>query len=168
MRIEIIYITLGILIGLTITFILLDNFYQKELNRINTEYRKNMEEMIIVPEINFIENNTCPETECTKVICKDIPSFMAIAESNSDHEYILDEYDCTEFSRQLLKDLRKFGWKTELVQGYFYPDGSNECSDEKNLCMHDWVIVEVPVESVKGIVIEPDVYDTYYSLNRRG
>jgi len=170
MKIEILYISVGLLTGVIITFMILDNFYQEQLNEINIEYRKNMEGMNVAPEIKFIENNvTCPEIECPKTICHYISSFMDIVQSNADHEYILDEYDCTQFSDKLVKELNRKGWEAEKIMGYYYDDGKDGCGDnEINKCMHEWVVLEVPIEAVHGYVIEPDVYDTYYSLNRRG
>ena len=171
-KIGLLYMLIGLLTGIIISLILIDNFYQKQLGVINTQYKKDMEEMIAIPEIIIMENQTCPEIKCPEIICdpcQSVPSFMSIAELNSNHEYILDEYDCTQFSDELVKDLKKEGWKAEKIIGYYYDDGENDCGDSKEThdCMHEWTILEIPIESVYGYVIEPDVYDTYYSLKRR-
>jgi len=170
MKIEILYITVGLLTGVIITFLLLDNFYQKELNRINIEYKKNMEEMKIIPEIVFIENKTCPEIKYPVVICEvchDVPSFMSIAENiANDNEYVLDVYDCTEFSRDLEYKLRRSGYKARIVHGYYYSNGES-CDVEVN-CKHDWICLGgrndygICIEATEGNLIPHEFYGRYY------
>jgi hypothetical protein len=103
----------------------------------NCEYSKTTIE-------DFYKDYTC---EC---FCG-YPSFMTIAQNIAgSHEYILNKYDCTQFSDDLVRNLNKEGWESRKVIGNF------------NGTSHEWVIVEVPIEATRGTVIEPKVYEKYY------
>ena len=60
---EFLYISVGFLVGALISFIFIDIYYQRQLDIINIQYRKDMEEMFVIPEIIIMENQTCPEVK---------------------------------------------------------------------------------------------------------
>ena len=90
-------------------------------------------------------------------------SLIPILEDNAnEREYKLHYYDCTQFSSNLVKKLKKQGFNAFCVAGFYEP------SDYPN---HTWVIVEIegeeyPIESTRGYFIDAKDY-TNYTLNRR-
>jgi len=178
-KIGLLYMTIGLLTGIIISLILIDNYYQKQLAFINIQYKKYMEELVKIPEIVMIENQTCPDVRCPEVFCdpcQSVPSFMTIAESNIYHEYVLDEYDCTEFSNNLVYELRKDNYKARVVHGYYYSNGE-DCEGidlEEFECRHDWVCLGeeydygVCIEAVTGELIPHESYGKYYIFEGEG
>jgi len=80
------------------------------------------------------------------------------------HNYVPNEYDCTEFSKAVIARLRLEGWAAELVHtkvncssGYF-----NEEVCEQFGGWHDFVRVNaVYIEATSGRVILPSTYPAY-------
>lgn len=82
-----------------------------------------------------------------------------------EHEYKLHEYDCTEFSKNLLNKLKNKGYKAQCTAG------NNWGSDYTN---HTWISIWVDgqrfeIESTSGEFI-PDEYfeEGYYTIWKEG
>jgi hypothetical protein len=127
--------------------------------------------------ITFITNNSYG---CNINISVDVQNittpiekteFMKIAEEiSSEHEWVANYYDCTEFSQDLVARLQKNGWEAYIKTGYWYYNGGTSCDKEDEElfnCRHEWVILEVPIESTSGEIINPDDYEKYYSASKR-
>lgn len=84
----------------------------------------------------------------------DNPVWFAYIASNvsASHEYVKDEYDCSEFSTDLWEKLRKAGYEARVVQGQY---GSENES-------HAWVEVVVPIEATSGQIIPIGEYRQQY------
>ncbi len=79
------------------------------------------------------------------------------------HTYVVDVYDCSEFSRDLAAALRSSGWKArpytvtvDCGSGLFGP----ECQQQKNnhMIVH---VRDVYIEATTGEVISPKDYKAY-------
>lgn len=96
---------------------------------------------------NFINNFDC-ECYCDSPTR---PSFLTIAEEvATDHNYKKDVYDCTQFSDDLVRQLKAEGWEARKNIGFF------------NGKLHEWVIIDINIEATSGRVIEPRVFEKYY------
>ena len=100
-------------------------------------------------------------------LSNELPSFLVVARDIAySHEWVANEYDCTEFSRDTKHELSKLGWDTELVTGYLYNIGGETCDNynkEMFDCRHSWVCLkEVCLETTGGTVIEPFIYGEEY------
>lgn len=78
-----------------------------------------------------------------------------IADNVSNHEYKLNEYDCTQFSEELVSRLKKIGIKSECISGYY-----------NYSIPHTWVKVyvnnsEIYIEATGGYIIEDREYKNY-------
>jgi len=80
-----------------------------------------------------------------------------LEENANEREYELHVYDCTDFSKSLVKKLTKLGFKAKCMAGsvshFEYKD-------------HTWVIVEIegkeyPIESTGGYFINSEEYKNY-------
>lgn len=89
------------------------------------------------------------------------PLFQQIAEdvANS-HEYS-DDYNCVDFTRDLVKALKEAGYEAEKVVGY-----ARWCDPNKNSndCLHAWTKVTVYIESTTGKVLTPEEYEENYNI----
>jgi len=92
---------------------------------------------------------------------------IALARADS-HEYIREVYDCSEFSRDLVKDLNRIGYNAEVVYGFvddynYYLSESGDISLSKASALgfdegHAWVRVYINqypyyIESVTGVIL---------------
>jgi hypothetical protein len=85
--------------------------------------------------------------------------WLAFTMANS-KEYILDVYDCTEFSRDLANELKKLGYDAETIlvtvdcdSGLF---DKSTCRDYKN--NHEIVRIVQYLEATKGTYYDPKDY----------
>jgi len=107
---------------------------------------------------NINENNINEETDITNIIVEETPEvpdidYMIISKVAQDvansHEYILHTYDCTEFSKELVRRLNILGYKSMCLAG------NNWNMEYTN---HTWVrtIVnnrEIEIEATSGFII---------------
>jgi len=96
-------------------------------------------------------------------------SFSKVAYNTAnERRYVLDKYDCTEFSQELARKLTNLGWtaKTKFVRvncdlwGFGDDYTQEDCEDNRGGHM----IVEVNkvyVEATNGKIIKPEDYDRY-------
>ena len=103
--------------------------------------------------------------------------FIWIAEDVANaNEWEANVYDCSEFSWDLVYELRQNGYRARIVHGYYYnKNGTCEGVDlEEFECRHEWVCLGeefdygVCVEAVRGILIPHSLYDTYYVFEGEG
>ena len=122
-----------------------------------------------------IINLTCPEStyscnipelSCPKPFCdvtcqpceKDI-IIDTIKDVPNMREYEINVWDCTEMSNEIVRRFKEIGFKSEVVMGLVNCDSKLfECQGKSR---HDWVKVEVYIESTRGHIIHPDNYDVY-------
>jgi len=107
-----------------------------------------------------------PSLSVEYVLVKDNPPFLQIAEQVANAtKYDANTYNCQDFSRDLVKELRAFGYDAEVVTGWV------NCSAgwfDKDICnrfggRHSWVILKIPIEATVGQTIEPiDFYKKIY------
>jgi hypothetical protein len=82
---------------------------------------------------------------------------------SNDHEYRLNVYDCTDFSRELRLRLLNLGIKSECTTGlYTGQEGSPK---------HTWITIyynnlEIPIESTGGYIIDPEDYSLNYRITK--
>ena len=87
------------------------------------------------------------------------PLFQRIAEGvANEHEYSSD-YNCVDFTKELVKRLEEAGYETDEVEGYALWCGSNGNFHE---CQHAWTKVTVYIESTTGEILSPDKYKEMY------
>jgi hypothetical protein len=139
---------------------------------IGIDYEKEKKPFVFSPKIDAF----CPEPKipsCPNVSCQNLDyeemkkvclvnnpvysQLQQIAENNSnEHEYVLNKYDCTEFSKQLIVRLKDAGYNAKFCEGY------SDFNGQKSL--HNWIKIEsVYVEATSGKIIEPDYYAIHYS-----
>ena len=103
--------------------------------------------------------------------------FIWIAEDVANaNEWEANVYDCSEFSWDLVYELRQNGYRARIVHGYYYnKNGTCEGVDlEEFECRHDWICLGeefdygVCIEAVKGELIPHSLYDTYYVFEGEG
>jgi hypothetical protein len=139
------------------------------------------------PELDYIHNTTitntiiyqknvsfaCPNVTCEKTFCPDVfcetPTlsvFEKVIRNNAEeHSYELDDYDCTEFSKELDRRLRENGWRSNWIQRVVDCERSDlfdfDSCDKYN-GRHDLVVVyDVYIEAVTGKIISPQNYESY-------
>jgi transglutaminase/protease-like cytokinesis protein 3 len=89
---------------------------------------------------------------------------IAINVSDS-NVYVLNRYDCTQFSKELVKRLNKEGFKANCVAG-LYLDGDKRIK-------HTWVEVKLlnqtyPIEATLGMFIDNETYVKDYRKSSNG
>jgi len=67
-----------------------------------------------------------------------------------------DEYDCENFSEDLIARLNESGYEAEYIRGDFCVDGCG---------CHAWVKLCLYVEATSGDILEPDYYKENYIHN---
>lgn len=94
---------------------------------------------------------------------RDFQKIIKIAEEvASSYEYKLDIYDCTDFSKELIKRLIKEGYKAQCTAGYLFYEDSTYVN-------HTWVSVWIKeirfeIESTGGYVIDEEDYNHNYKV----
>src|SRR4030042_373514 len=164
----IMWVCMGMIIGAFVAGLFMEKIYKGQIDDINSMFFDILENMSNdLPDIGAYQNNSSANATGCACVCLDSgPSFMKAVEDITDHDYVPDVYDCTEFSTDLVMALRDDGWKARQVTGYYYGNNGTSCGPEEERrydCRHSWVIVEVPVEATGGWIIEPGIYDKYYS-----
>ena len=106
------------------------------------------------------------------------PEFLWIAEDIANaNGWIANEYDCTEFSKDLVKELKNNGYKARVVNGYNYYINGTTCDGEDLEifnCRHDWVCLGeeydygVCIEAVRGTIIPHSLYGNEYTFREEG
>jgi len=106
------------------------------------------------------------------------PDFLWIAETiANNNEWVAKEYDCTEFSNDLVYELRKNGYKARVVHGYDYYINGTTCEGqdlEIFNCRHDWVCLGeefdygICIEAVRGTIIPHSQYGKKYVFRGEG
>ena len=127
------------------------------------------------PEIKRIFFNTIVEEEVIKEVPVPVIEekyievdrkyiFEQMAEQLAEQNYDMFEYNCMNYSNDLVKLLRIYGYSAKVVKGIVDCDSGyfDKTSCEYYEGRHVWVIVEIPIEATTGKVIEPDVYNNYY------
>ena len=132
-------------------------------------YRVKMEEYAGKLAENKAELQRCDENKA---------EFIWIAEDVANaNEWEANVYDCSEFSRDLVYELKKNGYRARVVHGYNYYIDGKTCGgvDLKEFnCRHDWVCLGerydygVCIEAVRGGLIPHSLYDTYYEFEGEG
>jgi len=113
------------------------------------------------PNISFSWNYSCPVLVCPEY-SNDV--FDSVLRSNVDEHQYSEDYDCTEFSKELERRLEEIGWRANWIQtkvdcesGILDFDSCNKYGGR-----HDIVVVyEVYVEATSGKVISPQDYESY-------
>lgn len=87
------------------------------------------------------------------------------------HEYVKGRYDCTQFSKELVKQLKLINISSQCVSGFIWDYDDNGKQYRKIL--HTWVEVNnsgkiIPVEATGGYVINPERYSKKYVAINRG
>jgi GT2 family glycosyltransferase len=83
--------------------------------------------------------------------------FQRIAEEvASSHEYSPD-YNCDDFTRELVRRLREAGYEAERVEGY-----ALWCQDGTSRCRHAWTKLTIYIESTTGEILTPEKYEEMY------
>jgi len=94
------------------------------------------------------------------------PDFLLIAEDVADRrDWIYNKYMCCDYARDLVRELKREGYKAKVEEGYWYYGEGDTCSalDEQRFeCRHCWVVVEIPIEATQGIMIPIDEYRRDY------
>jgi transglutaminase-like putative cysteine protease len=86
-------------------------------------------------------------------------TIYALADNvSSSHEYILNVYDCTDFSSKLVDRLKVAGIKAECTAGYYNQD-----------VPHTWVTAwvgekEIHIEATGGYIIDDEDYKQNYEV----
>jgi hypothetical protein len=94
------------------------------------------------------------------------PLFIRLSKQlATSHKYDIDNYNCENFSIDLVKLLKENGYDAYTITGhvnctagYF---NKTVCEDSGGL--HEWVEVKIPIEATAGQIIEPDVYRNVYN-----
>ena len=87
-----------------------------------------------------------------------------MVEQAEEHEYILDRYDCTEFSKDLARTLKQKGWRAKSI--FVRVDCDSGLFEDFSCNKYDGghEIVEVSkiyIEATSGNIILPDDYKIY-------
>jgi len=132
--------------------------------------------MIFIYSASALQENPSEEinlmyysaVEIEKIIVRDygvVPNWeeikliKAVARRVSEsHEYKLDYFDCTDFSKKLVRELRKEKIKAQCSAGYYL--------GETNYPEHTWVSVfvgdlRIEVEATGGYIIKDEDYESY-------
>jgi len=121
------------------------------------------------PEVNLnCPTPACPEPDVT-TNCPTCPERSVlkkiITNMKQEHDYELNVYDCTEFSRELSGRLNDKGFdaRSEMVRvNCSSPEWSHWQDCEENGGKHQIVVVDnVYIESTSGKIIDPQKYDDY-------
>ncbi len=88
-------------------------------------------------------------------------------------EYKLNVYDCTEFSRDLIKELNNLEIESYCVYGNYYELTDHGNYVTKKTSKHTWVAVDYQnkifyIEATKGEIIDHDNFDTNYKILSKG
>jgi uncharacterized small protein (DUF1192 family) len=90
------------------------------------------------------------------------PKFQQIAEEvASKHEYSIPDYVCDDFTRDLIYELYKAGYRADSIKGY-----ALWCDPNKDpfQCRHVWTKVTVYIESATGEILDPETYKSMYKV----
>lgn len=88
------------------------------------------------------------------------PKFIKVAEQIANqHEYDAENYNCQDYSRDLVKALNFIGYDADRVFGRLKNCDPDEDEFE---CYHQWVRLNIFIESTTGEIIEPDNYKENY------
>ena len=102
---------------------------------------------------------TCEKTECPDCVltnvCPSQSHLDEIAANIANEQEYRDNYNCDEFSRELVRRYADAGYLVSYCEGYIIDCG-------KPNCRHAWVKVETYYEATNGIQITPDVYQEQY------
>jgi hypothetical protein len=87
---------------------------------------------------------------------------------SSSHKYILNKFDCTQFSQTLIKELRKINVNAYCVMGYYKVNPEENYGN--SLSAHTWIEANIdnmiiPIEATDGQFI--DDYSQYKIIARR-
>lgn len=116
--------------------------------------------------INF-SNATIPEltiAEKLTIIAQNI---------SSSHEYIRNVYDCTQFSRDLVRELKNQNITSYCVGSYMKNWTDENKTQWKQKLLHTWVEAQVngtiyPIEATRGYIIDENIYKRDYVITERG
>ncbi len=79
------------------------------------------------------------------------------------YEYELHKFDCTDFSKELVRRLKKQGFNAYCVYGTYTPS---------NYTPHTWVEVDVgniiQIESTQGYIIPQEDFEEHYTILIKG
>ncbi len=132
----------------------MENYYIKKLNDTQVQYDKLLNETVEecderVDEINKYYQNYYQDW-------RPLYEWEIIAKNVSEsHNYTLrgsNRFNCADFTRELVDRLRAYNYSAFSVCGLY---GSTPKS------YHAWTIIELPIESISGQVLEPDIYKNY-------
>lgn len=152
---------LFLLLGITVTSIYMNN--------ISDSYT------LAAPSESFCKEDTSIATMPTENYTETIyEKIERIATNVSNHNYIRGKYDCTQFSKELVKQL-----KAENITAYCVGTYMKNWEDENKTqlsikrSLHTWVEVEynhtiIPIEATGGYIIPADVYLKDYVVTERG
>ena len=100
------------------------------------------------------------------------PFFLGISrEVANRHEYDYHEYNCVNYSYDLINEYKKHGVVAVAVSGYYYYINGTTCDGiglTEFECGHMWVCLGTNgdsglcIEAVTGELINPDYYRKYY------
>lgn len=156
--------------SIVILFSIFTHKYVDLVNKENSNFSAQIDELK-EENLNLIEENDAlnlkiSEQESQIYQIQSLFPFMQIAKNNANaHKWEYGVYDCTDFSRDLILNLQKEGYNAYMKTGFWYDLGNNSCSlsnYEKFRCLHNWVIVEVPIEATTGGIIPLEIYRRDY------
>lgn len=99
-----------------------------------------------------------------------INSAIKIADN---HTYILGKYDCSQFSRDLVIDLKNKGINAYCVTGYVNLKNESMSFFQKLINGHTWVEVNIEgdiigIEATSGFIIPSNIYNERYISQLKG
>lgn len=104
-------------------------------------------------------------SNCQKELNTRRPIYLweQIAGENADLDlYVKDQYDCTQFAKELRTLLKQEGYEPVCVYGKTYEP------ETKEWIRHDWVELPIYIEATTGIVITPEDLKQNYEIIQRG
>jgi hypothetical protein len=83
-------------------------------------------------------------------------------ENSISHNYLPNQYDCSQISKELMRLLKQEGYEPVCVYGRTYSQ------KEQAWVGHDWVELPIYIEATSGLVISPEDLKKNYQIVERG
>lgn len=83
-------------------------------------------------------------------------------ENSISHNYVKNQYDCSQISKELMRLLKQEGYKPVCVYGRTYSQ------KEQAWVNHDFVELPIYIEATSGLVISPEDLKKNYEIVERG
>lgn len=139
------------------------NGWEETLNKLEEcEYSK-QKPVFYEGGINFMPNYLKSYKEFKLTQIQEIAS--NVSDSNT---YVLNVYDCTDFSKELVKRLHEINISSKCLRGYI-----RESKDTNIIAYHNWVEVNdsevgvLEIEATNGQIIDNETYTNKYNVLSR-